>query len=323
MIIDRNTYESVFIDYLDGKLSDSDLKILISFLDNNPDLEQELKDLTSFSKQLKTSSYSTEKVDFSNLKRNNILKEEESNFDELCISFHEGLLNEKEEEIFLETVENDELLLHTFETYSHTFIKADKTIEFPNKSALKKHKKILWHQYASYAASLIFVLGFIFFIQDKKENEQIDKNPNYALNSYMDYPKVECLKNIEFASTNRPNKLKEDESTNSNNFSKTIREKHISRPVEYNNIELNNSNFISRKGKLAYSNFTDLEIYLNKIFEEKGINNSALDHNIEKIKNSNQSNPVNSLNQIGNFRLATSIDPIEFQKQILGSQPIE
>jgi len=325
MNITRNTYENYFIDYLDGNLSDNEIKILIEFLDKNPDLEEELKDLTSFSKQQETNTI-TPDLSFSNsLKKEPIFDENESNFDELCISFYEGLLNEKEEQHLLELTESRNDLLHIFEAYSFTKVKANKSITFPNKSALKKHKRILWHQYVSYAASIIFVLGFIFYIQKDKISQQQTTPNSYAKNSYMDYPKVESFKQNSFAhNTNSTTEL-----TNPTLESSTIRNQnptgnsHKTIAVTYNkkqleDFEKNNPLSFSRKGKLSYSNLSDLEKHLTELFAEKKIN----EDDFTPIPNKNV---INKQQEIINkqFKLATTIDPMIYQKQILGSQPVE
>ena len=45
MKINRNNYEMYFIDYLDGVLSPDLVSELLLFLDENPDLKEELSDL--------------------------------------------------------------------------------------------------------------------------------------------------------------------------------------------------------------------------------------------------------------------------------------
>ncbi len=326
----RETYESVFIDYLEGNLSDRDLKILVEFLDQNPDLEQELKELTSFSKNTE------ELINNSTFNSNTLIKEPvfddtESNFDELCISFYEGLLSEKEEEQLLELTESSEDLLKTFEAYAHTKVKADESIVFPNKSSLKKHKQILWHQYASYAASIILVLGFVFYIQDGKDiqhNTEVSTY-SYSANSYMDYPKVESF-GEESPNYTKVEDIKENSEELMANNTTIQRQNPTNKtrktiPVAYNkeqleNFEDNSPLSYSRKGKLAYSNLSDLEIHLAELFEEKNIDNNSIP---EGIKSQNNVAPKKDRSYKQAIQLATSIDPFEYQKRILGSQPAE
>ena len=45
MKIDRNNYEQYFLDYLDRQMDPEQEKILLSFLEFNPDLKEELEGL--------------------------------------------------------------------------------------------------------------------------------------------------------------------------------------------------------------------------------------------------------------------------------------
>src|SRR5690606_29990478 len=47
-MITRENYEIYFIDFIDGKLSDDNIELLHQFLDENPDLKEELEDIGSF-----------------------------------------------------------------------------------------------------------------------------------------------------------------------------------------------------------------------------------------------------------------------------------
>lgn len=356
MNITRDTYESYFIDYLDQNLTDKQLRTLVDFLDQNPDLELELKEMTSFSKQQNTIQTEDQAFEFDKtaLIKSSIFDEDLSNFDELCISFYEGLLNDKEEQYLLELTDSRSELLNTFETYGHTQAKANLSITFPNKNSLKQHKKIALHQYFSYAASLIFVLGFIFYIQDGNQLSSEENTVQFANNntSYMDYPKVSFFEEkAQITLSKEPFKKKPVETKNNikteviessiapiedEQVNKAIR-KIITIPADYFNTEDNNledtdpydnSIYYSRKGKLAYNSLTDLEKHLAKVFKDKKIDKSSIRSEmlpIEQLKkNDIKTFEINPLNNYNNpIQLATSIDPNLFQKRILGSQPIK
>ena len=49
MEINRQNYEQYFIDYLDGKLNEKQVGILMSFLEFNPDLKVEFTDIEKMS----------------------------------------------------------------------------------------------------------------------------------------------------------------------------------------------------------------------------------------------------------------------------------
>ena len=332
MKINRETYESIFIDYLDGRLSDNDLRSLVDFLDENPDLEQELKDLTEFSK--KTELYTKVEPSFSSkeLIKTPIFDQKVSNFDELCIAFYEGLLNEKEEQYLLELSESREDLMLTFESYGQLKIKADTSIVFPNKSSLTKHKKIVWHQYASYAASLIFVLGFIFYIQGEKGVQQNNVPVNYSENkdSNIEVLKEESVKTDSYAYVeNTETEVEELTQTNEQvSKKKDVQLAHKVTPVTYDqerldDFEQHSPLSYSRKGKLAYTNISELEQYLSEVFAEKNIDKSFEQEETNEKKITQKENKL-FLNDYKKLQIATSIeDPYLFRKRILGSQPAE
>jgi hypothetical protein len=335
MKISRETYEHYFIDYLEGNLSDDEIKILIDFLDQNPDLEDELRDITSFSKQqAPILNFTKSSLLASSLKKENIFEENESNFEDLCISFYEGALSDKEEQLFLELAESREDLMLTFENYAHTKAKSDLSIIFPNKSTLKKQKKILWQQYISYAASIIFILGFVFYISNKSSRRELNTNTYSQISSEKKIEKHLSEKNLPLASQTKiekpfSNKLKNKKLKTQ----KKIKIKHKISPVTYREDELNISNeqeeqsplIHSRKGKLAYSNLSELELHLSKIFKERKIDDVSFSQEINQIKGESKlKNNDYSIKQFNNpFQLAISIDPIRYKKQILGSQPVE
>jgi len=48
MQIDRNNYESYFLDFLEGRLSEQEIDNLLTFLRNNPDLEDRLLSIDKY-----------------------------------------------------------------------------------------------------------------------------------------------------------------------------------------------------------------------------------------------------------------------------------
>ena len=335
MNINRNTYEVYFIDYLNGNLSDYELKQLIDFLDHNPDLEQELKDITSFSKNTKLIPDSKHTFNAQSLKKTPILKDSRSNFDELCISFHEGLLNEQEEYEFLELIEHKEEFESSFNTYAQTKLKADTNIIFPNKANLKKQPTIYWQRYLSYVASIALIISFIIYIQNgnSEQNDNISKPYTYSDISTTTYPNTKAVEKETQSNTNihtekkaKINYIAKESTIQKQNpvrkTRKTIpitQEETISDNYENNPFPLS----YSRKGKLAYSNLSELEIHLAKLFEKKGIEEEALSQEVEKMTHKKEPFQPNNATYSPAIQNVASINPILYQKRILGSQPID
>lgn len=158
-MITRENYECVFIDYLDGNLSDTALKELTIFLEQNSDLNDELlnmKDVTLHPHELIYPEKSA-------LKRSELL--DVDTFDTACISDLEGDLN-SEEAIELSTF----LQLHPDKNamrslFDKTVSVPDQSIVHPNKETLYRKAIIWWWtpQWLSIAAAVILALFIIRF----------------------------------------------------------------------------------------------------------------------------------------------------------------
>jgi hypothetical protein len=137
MEISRQNYEQYFVDYLDGKLNEKQVGILMSFLEFNPDLKEEFADIekmclapdeTKFSgkaKLLKSESDFLEET---------ILKD----FDMYCISSMERDIADEDEEILQDIVGDDPDKEHTYILYQSTRLLPDESIIYPGKARLKK-----------------------------------------------------------------------------------------------------------------------------------------------------------------------------------------
>ena len=161
MKINRETYEQIFIKYLEGDLTDTEIKKLILFLDKNPDLQRELQEITSYAKNKEV--IETEFSIKDSLKKKTLLQNNKSNFDELCIAFYEDLLSEKEENILLSIIDNSQELNKEFHLYGMLKYKPDLSVTFPNKEKLLKKQRKMFPAYLSSAASIILIVSFVFY----------------------------------------------------------------------------------------------------------------------------------------------------------------
>ena len=135
--INRNNYESWFLDYLDGKLNAGQKERLMLFLEFNPDLKLELEGLEMVHLEAENVSYQQKKI---------LIKPVESPSDEiipsefetLCISSIENQLSPEEESDFKDVLETDPEKRKTYSLYLSTIIKADRSIFYPGKSLLTK-----------------------------------------------------------------------------------------------------------------------------------------------------------------------------------------
>ena len=156
MKIDRNNYEQYFLDYLDGQMNLEQEKMLLSFLEFNPDLKEELDGIE------RAHLLPTEQIF---VEKDQLLKPADS-FEELCIDYVEGQLGRDEEKEFLVSVSEDARKQVILNTYRLARLLSDMSIKYPGKSNLKKLTlrgaglRILITTAA--AAALIFGAVFIF-----------------------------------------------------------------------------------------------------------------------------------------------------------------
>lgn len=161
MDINRQNFETYFIDYLDGRLDPGQVAELLSFLEKNPDLERELKEFENI--QIKP-----RKILFpgkESLKKtiSDIPVINESNFEEYCIAKIEGDLLAKDEVILEQYLADFPGKRKDFELFSKTILQPD-TIFFKDKASLKKPyaglrigRRTMW-AYVSAAASIVILL---------------------------------------------------------------------------------------------------------------------------------------------------------------------
>jgi len=135
--INIDNYEIFIIDYLDGKLSQDQSVDLMSFLDENPEIKEDIEDLNNFSLQANNENY-----DFSKLKKplklNPPTNINSKNIDKYLIAELEGDISESEkEEIRVFIVANPQFL-KSQTLIVKTKLIADKRIKLVDKTLLYK-----------------------------------------------------------------------------------------------------------------------------------------------------------------------------------------
>jgi hypothetical protein len=190
--IDRNNYETFFIDYLDGSLPIDEIDLLLDFLTENPNLAEELKGL----EKIKLESISNSQNDFSFLKKNDLDLTEI--FEETCIRSIENELSPNElknfEEYLLQNKESQDI----FELFRSTVSEPDPFIIYDQKNRLKK-KTIVFKYW--YAVAAIFILGLMFFIpSDQKPKVQ-------SVVQVAKYVETKALTPVKIKSETEPNRV--------------------------------------------------------------------------------------------------------------------
>lgn len=150
MKINRSNYESYFLDFVEGNLSQEEMDELLDFLNENADLKQELDSFKMISLQPDMD----EKLSWENL-----LKSEYDNqqiFDEACIRYVEGDMADSEKSEFIEYIEGHPQKKSDFEMFKKSRLVPDMSIKYPDTASLIHTPKLrmLWTGLAV-AASLV------------------------------------------------------------------------------------------------------------------------------------------------------------------------
>lgn len=217
--INRNNYEEYFIDYLDGKLSRSDKQQVFLFLEQNPDLKEELKMFQYEALVPDEVAFDRKQV----LKRKSILPSDH-HFDELCIASIEGDLTKKQQVDFNYYLEQNTEKQQEFAVYTKTKLKTNEAIVFSEKDKLKKNASKLFTRKVisiiSAAASVVILVGLYFLLPDKAEYSN-DQCISHQIKAEDDAEKTE---NVRQSAT-----YANDESKNTIKSLKTINNRFLSK----------------------------------------------------------------------------------------------
>ncbi len=191
MNINKENYEFVFIDYIDGKLSAHDIADLMIFFAENPKLDIETSNIEKVILDPKTITF----YDKDSLKRTeNII---EGSLDDKCIAYLENDLPEKERVEFEQFINSDIEKKKELFNYKNTILTPNNTIVYPNKTKLKKSLvlNIRRAQFISYISSAAAVVLFIISFNTYGQRAT---NPDYSKvkYSYLDKSMIEKVKEV-------------------------------------------------------------------------------------------------------------------------------
>lgn len=161
MKINQSNYEIFFLDYLDGKLSDTQIDEFLDFLKANPELKKELKSIS----EIKLPS-----DDVSFQWKSDLIKGEQENnsFDYRAIAFMDGDLSEEDQKAFVEELDSDPENEHEFDLILSTKLKKD-NIQYPDKEKLYRKSKVRMLYWASRVAAVVVLLMAIWAIYQREQ----------------------------------------------------------------------------------------------------------------------------------------------------------
>ena len=161
MKITRDNYESFFIDYMDGNLPESLIDQFLDFLNQNPDLKEELH----LFEEVKLPQ---EFVVFQEKKQlHKSLADENSRLENTVVAYMEGDLDANDNKAFEAYLANNPELKKEYGLFAKTRLIPDSKIIFSKKRKLyrKSGTTILMNWVARAAAVLVFVWGINSVIQ--------------------------------------------------------------------------------------------------------------------------------------------------------------
>jgi hypothetical protein len=170
MKINRNNYEAFFIDYLEGNLDERLVDDFIEFLQQNPDLKEELS-------LFETVSVEQEKITFN--KKELLFKEKfdiESEFNQAAVARLEGDISDAEKAEFENYLSSHPDKQKEAELFTKTILQPDKSLVFSKKRKLYRYSAgrtvLLWT--SRVAAILIVTLTVYIFIENLSNNSVLE-----------------------------------------------------------------------------------------------------------------------------------------------------
>jgi len=175
MKINRNNYEAFFIDYLEGNFDEKLVDDFIEFLQQNPDLKEELS-------LFQTVSIGQEEITFS--KKELLLKEKydiDSEFNQAAIARLEGDISTSEKTEFEKYLSIHPDKQKEAELFNKTKLQPDKSLVFSKKKKLFRYSAgrtvLLWT--SRVAAILIVALTVYILIENLSNNLESLPFSNY------------------------------------------------------------------------------------------------------------------------------------------------
>lgn len=164
--INRANYENYVIDYLEGLLSPDVRNNFIAFLENNPDIEEEIDNVNEITLKADKRVFS-EKDNLKKIPVSTVNDINEDNYEEFFVGNYENDLSATENQSLQIFLDKNPSLMQEFDIYGSLKLLPEKDITFSEKESLKKKSKLspVW-----YSAAAIFIILFTsyWFIVDQQ-----------------------------------------------------------------------------------------------------------------------------------------------------------
>jgi hypothetical protein len=176
MKITRENYESFFIDYLEGNLHENMIDQFLDFLNQNPDLKEELH-------LFEEVSIPKEHVVFQEKQQlHKSAADENRRLENTVVAYMEGDLDADENKAFETYLAGHPDLKKEYDLFAKTRLKPDSGIKYPDKQKLyrKSGATIVMSWVARAAAVLVLIWGINSVIQTQNTQESGKRNQEMA-----------------------------------------------------------------------------------------------------------------------------------------------
>ena len=166
--INRLNYESFVIDYLDGSLDAIETACFIAFLENNPDIKEEIAELNEVVIVSDDSAFMKK----ASLKKKQIISVssiDEENYEEFFIAHNEGDLSDTQEAALEDFLDKNGGLNDEFELHGKLKVQPPRVI-FLDKESLKHRSYVGVAWYSSAAAAILLIMASWFFMVNQEQN---------------------------------------------------------------------------------------------------------------------------------------------------------
>lgn len=152
MNITRDNYEIFFLDYLEGHLEESLIDPFLDFLEQNPDLKEELQLFENVHLPQESIAFPGKKQLY------RLSPEEREAFDLKAVALMEGDLKKAERRLLEAYLEKHPELKKEAALFEKTRLIADKSILFPDKEKLyRRTKTVLWVTWLARVAAVVLL----------------------------------------------------------------------------------------------------------------------------------------------------------------------
>jgi len=242
MEINRENYESIMVDYLDGNLTPEREAELMLFLFNNPDIAEEIEGLKEVTIDPSHTLYPQKKSLKKNITQPFGINNE---VDYLCIAELEGDISEEEKERLKKLIEKDNSIQLTKTVFTNTKLVVPHEIVYPYKSGLKRLLVIpirrTTYRIAMSIAATVTIMFAVYTVVDLNTSSLIvteTSKPTTIKEQSFTTPQADVEKPSKYSTTeNRQNirqttELKSIEETNTKNLTDNIREEVVIEKIQ-------------------------------------------------------------------------------------------